>query len=75
MVYLLTLIFLTIIALEVPGLVKKKMWRELAAFSVLLVLGMIYSYGQVLNLPLPNPTRGIEAVFKPLGQYLEKVLS
>lgn len=75
MVYLLTLIFLGIIAFEAPGLIKKKMWRELAAFSVLLIIGMIYSYGQVLNLPLPNPTKGIEAVFKPVSQYLEKALS
>ncbi|KJS12325.1 MAG: hypothetical protein JL56_12930 [Desulfotomaculum sp. BICA1-6] len=75
MVYLLTLIFLGIIAFEVPGLVRKKMWRELAAFSVLLVIGMIYSYGQVLDIPLPNPTKGIEAVFKPVSQYLDQVLS
>jgi len=75
MVYLLTLIFLGIIALEVPGLVRKKMWRELAAFSALLIIGMIYSYGQVLEMPLPNPTRGIKAVFYPVSQFLEKVLS
>jgi hypothetical protein len=33
---LLALIFIAIIAWEVPGLVRKKMWREFAAFSVLL---------------------------------------
>lgn len=75
MIYLLSLIFLGIIAYEAPGLVKKKMWRELAAFSVLLIIGMIYSYGQILNLPLPNPTRGVEAIFKPVSEYVEKILS
>lgn len=75
MLFLLSLIFIAIIAFEVPGLVRQKMWRELATFSVLLIIGMVYSYGQVLNLPLPNPTAGIEAVFKPVSQYIEKLLS
>lgn len=75
MIILLILVFAAIIALEVPGLLRKKMWRELAAFSVLLLIGMVLSFGQVLKLPLPNPTRGIEAVFRPVSQYLEKLLT
>ncbi|HPU36322.1 MAG TPA: hypothetical protein PL078_05060 [Bacillota bacterium] len=71
---LLALIFIAIIALEVPGLVRKKMWRELTAFSVLLLIGMVLSFGQALKLPLPNPTRGIEALFGPVAAYLEKLL-
>ena len=75
MIWLLSLMFIFIIALEVPALIKKKLWRELTTFSVLLLIGMIYSYGQLLDLPLPNPTDGIEAVFKPVGEYLQKLLS
>ncbi|MFZ5631565.1 MAG: hypothetical protein ACOY40_01835 [Bacillota bacterium] len=75
MVFLLSIIFMAIIAFEAPGLIKKKMWRELAAFSVLLIIGMAYSYGLVLDLPLPNPTEGIMAIFEPVGKYLEKLLS
>lgn len=74
MVYLLSFIFLAIIALEAPGLIKKKMWRELAAFGVLLLIGMAYSYGQALDLPVPSPTAGIEAVFKPVSRFIEKIL-
>lgn len=75
MIFLLILVFALIIAFEAPGLVRKKMWRELTAFSVLLLVGMILSFGQALDLPLPNPTRGIEAVFKPFSLYLEKLLT
>lgn len=75
MIMLLVLVFITIIAFEVPGLVRKKMWRELTAFSVLLLIGMILSFGQALKLPLPNPTRGIEAVFRPVSEFLEKLLT
>ncbi|OPZ73119.1 MAG: hypothetical protein BWY80_00997 [Firmicutes bacterium ADurb.Bin456] len=73
-ILLLVLGFITIIAVETPGLVKKKMWREFAAFSVLVLLGMVLSFGQALKLPLPNPIRGIEALFEPVTAYLEKLL-
>lgn len=75
MIVLLILVFAAIIAFEAPGLVRKKMWRELTAFSVLLLIGMVLSFGQALKLPLPNPTRGIEAVFRPMSQYLERLLT
>lgn len=75
MLFMLSFVFILIIAFEAPGLVRKKMWRELAAFSVLMLIGMVYSYGLVLDLPLPNPTDYIMAIFKPVSQYLEKILS
>ncbi|MCL5290417.1 MAG: hypothetical protein M1489_05235 [Firmicutes bacterium] len=75
MIFLASLIFIAIIAFEAPDLIKKKMWRELTAFGVLMLIGMFYSYGQILDLPLPNPTKGIMAIFKPVSQYLEKLLS
>ncbi len=75
MIVLLILVFIAIIAFEAPGLVKKKMWRELAAFSVLLLIGMVLSFGQALKLPVPNPTKGIDAVFKPVTQFIESMLT
>jgi len=50
------------------------MWRELIAFSVLLLIGMIYSYGQVLALSLPNPATVLDFLFQPVSQYLDKIL-
>lgn len=73
MAILLALVFIAIIAIEVPGLVKKKMWRELTVFSVLLVIGMVLSFGQLFNLPLPNPAEGIEAIFQPVTNFLNKL--
>ncbi|MDQ0285490.1 hypothetical protein J2Z49_000591 [Desulfofundulus luciae] len=74
-VVLLSLVFIIIIALQVPPLIKKRMWRELIAFSVLLFLGMIYSFGLVLKIPLPNPARAVEAVFAPLTSLIQKALT
>ncbi|TEB07397.1 hypothetical protein Psch_00948 [Pelotomaculum schinkii] len=70
-VVLLVLAFLIMIALEVPGLVKKKAWRELAAFSFFLLLGFALALSQVLGLEAPNPTDAIEALYKPLSEWLK----
>ena len=74
MSYLLSLIFLGTILYEVPKLLKDRRWAELTAFSVLLLVAMLYGYAQVLSLPLPNPATGLNTVFNPASQYLDKML-
>lgn len=70
--FILVLLAFGIIALaEVPSLVKKKMWRELAAFSLYFLLGLALSLPQALGLKLPNPTKAIEALFRPLSELLK----
>ncbi|SHI86626.1 hypothetical protein [Desulfofundulus thermosubterraneus] len=71
MIFLLIVSFIGIILLEVPGLVKKKMWRELVAFSVYLAIGMALSIPQVLGIKVPNPSKAIEALFKPLAELMK----
>jgi len=63
--------FLLIIAIEVPGLVKKRMWRELAAFAVILWVGMSLSILQILGVELPSPITFIEGFYKPLAEWLK----
>ena len=70
---LITLAYILIIALEVPRLLAQKKWRELTAFSLLLLPAMAYSYGIAFDVHLPNPTRMIEGIFKPLALQLEKI--
>ena len=71
MIVLLVIVFIVIILLEAPRLVKKKMWRELVAFSGYLLLGMALSIPMVLGIKMPNPSNFIEAVFKPLAELLK----
>jgi len=68
---LMIVLFIGIILFEAPGLVKKKMWRELAAFFVYLLIGMALIIPQVLGIKLPNPNNAIEAVFKPISELLK----
>lgn len=71
LIALLLVFFLDIVLLEAPGLVKKKMWRELLAFSGYLLLGLALSLPQVMGIKVPNPTKVIEALFKPLAELLK----
>ncbi len=71
MIVLLIMAFIGIVLFEAPGLIKKKMWRELAAFSLYLSIGMALSIPQVLGITLPNPTKAIEALVKPISELLK----
>lgn len=71
MIFLAILVFLGIILFEAPILVKKKMWRELAAFAVYLGIGMALIIPQVLDVDLPRPAVAIETLFKPLVEWLK----
>ncbi|ADI01080.1 MAG TPA: hypothetical protein GXX39_09645 [Syntrophothermus lipocalidus] len=64
MLALLILLFLVIILIDVPPLLRDKMYRELAVFSVLMAIAVLYSLGQFYNWPLPNPVRALETVFR-----------
>jgi hypothetical protein len=58
-VYGLIFIFILIIVFEVPDLIRGKLWRELAVFSVLLTVGFVLSFLQVIGVKIPSPNDGI----------------
>ncbi len=71
----LSVIFIVIIGLEAPRLIKGKMWRELGVFFGLLLLGAGLSFAMVLDIPVPNPTNMMEKMFEPVGMWIDKILS
>lgn len=75
MIYLVSLVFIVVATLELPYLIKNKMWRETAAYSGLLIIGMIYSFGFVLDLDIPGLSRLMKIVFMPVTRYIEQLLS
>lgn len=73
--WLLLMVFGLIIALEVPGLVRRGMWRELAAFGGLMVVGMTLSTAEVLGIELPTLTELTNVVFTPVYEVMHQFLS
>ncbi|MCL6635747.1 MAG: hypothetical protein K6T29_08285 [Peptococcaceae bacterium] len=71
MILLLAFGFLLIAVLEVPGLLKKRAWRELAAFSFYLALGLALALPQVLGFEIPSPNILIEAMVEPVANWLK----
>lgn len=52
--------------LELPGLLQQEKRGELIAFCCFLLIGIALSVAITLKLPVPNPTNGIEFVFRPI---------
>jgi len=56
----LLLIYAFILIINVPGLIKRKEWRELAAFSFLYVIAFALGLMYVLDIPIPSPMKGLQ---------------
>lgn len=59
MIVLVISVFIIIAWLHIPILIKQKLCRELAAFSVLLGIGFVLSLLQVIGIKIPSPNKGI----------------
>ena len=62
MVLLLITAFLVMLLLDLPALLLKKQWKELAVFFILWSLGFVMSFLLTIGIKLPSPVKGIEAV-------------
>lgn len=51
---------------EVPILMRKKMWGELAAFSVLWVSATLYASLIAADIPIPSVAQIIISIFSPM---------
>jgi len=59
MIFLL-LIYALIIIISVPGLIKRREWRELAAFSILYIVAFVLGLLYALDIPIPSPMKGLQ---------------
>lgn len=57
MVILLILLTTGIFLFEAPRLIRKKYWRELVVFSLLLSFGFLLSLLHTLGVPLPSSAK------------------
>lgn len=66
LIIILIAIFLLIIFLELPRLLKENLYKEVVVFSVVLTVGIFMSLANFYNWPIYNP---IEALALFLSKY------
>lgn len=59
MIFLLT-IYAFVALFVLPGLIKKKEWRELVAFSVFYIIAFVLGLMYVLDITVPSPMKVLE---------------
>lgn len=55
---------------EVPKMLGKKYYRELAAYSVLLLLGTVIAVMKIFSINIPNVSTVLARVYSPLKNIL-----
>jgi len=60
------LIYAFIIVLSVPGLIKRKEWRELTVFSVLYIIAFALGLMYVLDKHIPSPMKGLQYLIEDM---------
>lgn len=73
-IFIIACVVAFIVAVELPGMIREKAYKQIAVFTLLLGLGTTYLCDSQFHLSLPNPTKGITALMKPLMELLERVL-
>lgn len=66
MIYLLVIIFIVIMFIEVPVLIRNKYWHELKIFTGFLILAFVLSLFYIMSIPIPNPIKGQEYLIKDI---------
>lgn len=60
---------------EIPPLIKKKWWREVIVYFLLLSGGLTLSVLLCLNVSIPSPLELIIKIYSPVTNFIERILS
>jgi hypothetical protein len=70
--FIAVLVFDTVVSIiEIPKMLSCKLYKELAVFSVLLVLATAATIMKILSLNVPNPTSLIIWFFSPVSGIMK----
>ncbi|MGI6423968.1 MAG: hypothetical protein ACOX2A_01665 [Tepidanaerobacteraceae bacterium] len=71
---LIILALITIILIEVPTLLRNKMWRELAVFCGFILIALVYGVIHTFELGILNPTDFTKMIFEPVFNVFDEML-
>lgn len=59
---------------QVPKMIKNKYYKDLWAFSILLLLGVVLAILKSLNIQISNPSDWIAWVYSPMSDLMRKII-
>lgn len=62
--------FILVILYEVPGIIRKKYWKELAVYSFLMSVAFTISLLYILRVKIPNPVKDTQYVVRDFFKYI-----
>lgn len=69
------LLFSTILSIvEIPKMLKEKLYRELYTFIVVLLIGTVLAVLKILNIDIPNPSDFVQWLYSPFSNIIKKLL-
>ncbi len=74
-VFVLSLLLIVTSYFQLSTLLKKQLKKEAAIYVSLMLIAAYLSIGSIIDLYIPNPTNGIRLLFKPIQQFVNKLLS
>lgn len=60
---------------EIPALIKKKRWREITTYFLLLAVGLTLSVLVAFDVTIPSPIDWINKFYSPVTSFMERILS
>ena len=70
----LTLFCVIICVVEIPKMLKARLYRELCIFSVLLASGFVIGILKSLDLAVPNPSDWVTTIYSPFVGLMKLLL-
>ncbi len=68
-------LFCTVLCIfEIPKMLKKKLFKELVIFSIVLLCGFIIGILKSFGSPVSNPSDWISAVYSPFLSHFENYM-
>ena len=67
MILLIILLFLVLSSIDILPLYQKKSWKEIAVYSLFMLISLSLATALILEIEVTNPTDVITAIFRPLS--------
>ncbi|MDT3425339.1 hypothetical protein J2Z22_000855 [Paenibacillus forsythiae] len=65
-------LFILLAGWDAPHLIKKRQKKDLIVYFALILVGLTLSILVSFHVYLPNPSKGLETMFAPLGSWLKE---